>query len=352
MDKGGEEHLVALQRLENELRLVRERVALALPHLKGHKFFAHDKNSLGGTLSGAASIAEDLQNLKPFWKDLDHAAVDELAEAAGTVAAYVERFLGLRSQGRKVGKQEAKSMSWDIQPHIQSMSKGRSELDVRRVHAVFNRAGSVSDSTDIQHLIGAAIAADSEATTKLVDELEANRVTLMRSERDISVFTSPDTYQHSLVFGLMTVALVGRLSEGTRGTLDRVSSVLAALILTMSFAAILGNLASHIRLRKSLSARARLLEVASNYIRQVGGQVASDAIIDLIAFAWSHRDDWTTKPKEIAKKTEELKALITGTPPSGPTATAAQSPPCRRAGSPHAHPLRYDAPRQLDTGGH
>lgn len=324
MDKGGDKHLVALQRLENELRLVRERVALALPHLEGHKFFAYHKTSLGDTLGGAASIAEDLQKLKPFWKDLDHAAVDELAEAAGTVAAYLERFLGLRSQGRKVGKQEAKSMFWDIHKPIQSMSKGRSELDAIRVHAIFDRAGSASNSTDVQPIIGTATAADPEATTKLVDELEANRVTLMRSEKDLSVFASPDTYQHSLVFGLMTVALVGRLSEDIRGTLDRGHIVLAVIILTMSLAAILGNLASHIRLRKSLSARARLLEVASNYIRQVGGQVASDAIIDLIAYAWSHRDDWTTKPKEIVRKTEELKALIAGTPPSGPTAIATQ----------------------------
>jgi hypothetical protein len=324
MDKGGDEHLVALQRLENELRLVRERVALALPHLQGHKFLAYYQTSLGDTLGGAASIAEDLQRLKPFWKDLHHSAVDELAEAAGTVAAYVERFLGLRSQGRKVGKQEAKSMFWDIQSHIQSMSKGRSELDAIRVHAIFDRAGSASNSTDVQPIIGTATAADPEATTKLVDELEANRVTLMRSERDLSVFANPDTYQHSLVFGLVTVALVSRLSEGTRGTLDRVGSVLAVIILTMSLAAILSNLASHIRLRKSLSARARLLEVASNYIRQVGGQVASDAIIDLIAYAWSYRDDWTTKPKEIVRKTEELKALIAGTPPSGPTAIATQ----------------------------
>jgi hypothetical protein len=66
------------------------------------------------------------------------------------------------------------------------------------------------------------------------------------------------------------------------------------------------------------------MAVASDHIRQTKGHVASDAIAELIAYAWSHRDDWTTKPKEIVRKTEELKALIAGTPPSGPTAIATQ----------------------------
>lgn len=329
MDKDRDEHLVALQRLENELRLVRERVALALPHLEGHKFFAYHKTSLGGTLGGAASIAEDLEKLKLFWKDLDHPAIDELAEAAGTVAAYVERFLGLRSQGRKVGKQEAKSMFWDIHSHIKSMSKGRSELDVRRVHAIFDRAGLAStslgvESDQVQPLLEEEPAPERADALRFSDEIEAHRDHILRIDRRLRLFDHPDNVKCSIVAVALATILSLYFNEGVVTLREGFGVLLAIAMMIVCLAELISDVISHCRSNESLKARAQLLEVASNYIRQAGGHVTSDAIVDLIAYAWSHRDDWTTKPKEIARKTEELKALIGGTPPSGPTATATQ----------------------------
>jgi len=329
MDKGGDEHLVALQRLENELRLVRERVALALPHLEGHKFFAYHKTSLGDTLGGAASIAEDLQKLKPFWKDLDHAAVDELAEAAGTVAAYVERFLGLRSQGRKVGKQEAKSMFWDIHPHIQSMSKARSQLDVIRVHAVFEQASPAStsiggESTEYPPHQQETTVPDREPALQLAEDFELHMKKQLRSARTFRLFDHPDTLKYAIGAALMSVSLTLRFAEGIQSSRDHFGLYLNIALLLMCLALVMSAVISYFTLKQCAKARARLMAVASDHIRQTKGHVASDAIAELIAYAWSHRDDWTTKSKEIARKTEELKALIAGTPPSGPTATAAQ----------------------------
>jgi hypothetical protein len=329
MDKSGDEHLVALQRLENELRLVRERVALALPHLEGHKFFAYYQTSLGGTLGGAASIAEDIQKLKPFWKDLDHSAIDELAEAAGTVAANVERFLGLRSQGRKVGKQEAKSISWNIHSYIQSMSKGRTELDVRRVHAVFDPAGSAStsigdESTDCPSHQNETTAPDREPALQLAEDIELHKEKLLRSARTFRLFDHPDTLKYAIGAILMAVTLGLRFAEGIRSAQDRLGLYLNIALLLMCLALVMSAVSSYFTLKQCAKARARLMAVASDHIRQTKGHVASDAIAELIAYAWSHRDDWTTKPKEIVRKTEELKALIAGTPPSGPTAIATQ----------------------------
>ena len=329
MDKSGDEHLVALQRLENELRLVRERVALALPHLEGHKFFAYYQTSLGGTLGGAASIAEDIQKLKPFWKDLDHSAIDELAEAAGTVAANVERFLGLRSQGRKVGKQEAKSISWNIHSYIQSMSKGRTELDVRRVHAVFDPAGSAShslgvESDQVQPPLEEEPAPERADAIRFADDIEAHRDHILRIDRRLRLFDHPDNVKCSIVVAALAIILLLYFNEGVVTLREGFGVLLAIAMMILCLAEIISDVISHFRSNESLKARAQLLEVASNYIRQSGGHVTSDAIFALIAYAWSHRDDWTTKSKEIARKTEELKALIAGTPPSGPTATAAQ----------------------------
>ncbi len=316
---------MALQRLENELRLVRERVALALPYLEGHKFFAYHQTSLGDTLSGAASIAEDLQNLKPFWKDLDHAAVDELAEAAGTVAAYVERFLGLRSQGRKVGKQEAKSIFWDIHKPIQSLSKGRTELDVIRVHAVFNRAGLAStsigdESTEYPPHQQETTVPDREPALQFAEDIELHKEKQLRSARTFRLFDHPDTLKYAIGAVLMAVTLGLRFAEGIRSAQDRLGLYLNIALLLMCLALVMSAVSSYFTLKQCAKARARLMSVASGHIRQTKGHMASDAIVDLIAYAWSHRDDWTTKPKEIVRKTEELQALIAGTPPSGPPA--------------------------------
>lgn len=318
---------MALQRLENELRLVRERVALALPHLEGHRLFAYHKTSLGDTLGGAASIAEDLQKLKPFWKDLDHAAVDELTEAAGTVAAYVERFLGLRSQGRKVGKQEAKSMFWDTHPHIQLMSKGRSELDVIRVRAVFVRAGSAShtlgvESDQVQPLLEEEPAPERADAIRLADDIEAHRDQILRSDRHLRLFNHPDNVKCSIVAATLAILLFLYFNEGPLTLRKGFGVFLAIAMMILCLAELTSDVISHFRSNESLKARSSMLKAASDHIRQTGGHVSSNALIDLIAYAWSHRDDWTTKPKEIARKTEELKALIARTPPSGPTATA------------------------------
>jgi len=72
-----------------------------------------------------------------------------------------------------------------------------------------------------------------------------------------------------------------------------------------------------------MRSRAKLMFSISEYLKQAKGIITSAAVVDLIEFAARHRND-EMYYKTFDLKTEELKALIAGTPPSGPTATATQ----------------------------
>ncbi len=98
---------------------------------------------------------------------------------------------------------------------------------------------------------------------------------------------------------------------------------IALVTAVLTLPSIARDLVFRAKTSKAVKARARLLLAVSSQIKASQGVITSAPMIEIIEFALRHRHD-ETEYKTFDLKTEELKALSAGTPPSGPKATAAQ----------------------------
>ncbi len=328
MDKGGDEHLVALQRLEEALTALAHQATAAQEFLLRRRFSSQMKHALKGHLQFAETLSGEILTLKPHWPGLEPGLWQECIECAEHTTTILSRFNAVSEQKRAPGPFDIEGVIAQIPKPIDSLSSIRDRLVSLRIRSLFpNESSPVDASVNHTNVSGDDKVdlgkGNSVRALHLADEMESQAHTLLDGHRKSSPFTGTPILSEAVVFSSSLLAItISRLSPN-RGSMSDALFAIALVTAALSLPSIVRDLVFRAKTSKAVKARARLLLAASSQIKANQGVITSTPTLDIIEFALRHRHD-ETDYKTFDLKTEELKALIADTPPSGPTAIATQ----------------------------
>ncbi len=324
MDKGGGEHQVALQRLEDALNAFQMHAPVVESLLARRKGLFHPNRRLSGFLQNLRPQLEQIHAFQPYWKELDLDLLVNLARSVWKVVEGLEAYEKIRAQARSFAGIEFRGSFFHIEDEFKiklTITKSRNELDSLRVRAFFspNPETEVGERASHGPLDGTDAVKDPDATQFLLlaSEFERHAESLLKSWQKHRVFKNIRTLFFAVsgpaMIVLTIISLLNRDFQ-EKSTLNQIFNGLSFVwILLYSFT----DVCNWITERNSIHARARLLFAVGDYIRQVQGAVSSAAIVDIVAFAAHHRNDEATYPGAFDLKLKEFEAIIAGNPPAG-----------------------------------
>ncbi|ARU43347.1 hypothetical protein CCB81_03925 [Armatimonadetes bacterium Uphvl-Ar2] len=318
MDKGGDEHLVALQRLEDALNALQASTSAVRMHLAKSKAIYMEKYFLMDWLRVHQSMIANLFSLKGYWPNLSELQLSDLIDF---VKQSDEPLKQLADAGETTGtlrKQDVVSALLPLHYPFKQIWKIRLAIHQIRLDLIYP-SGSDSPSTTLvdtpqAHLIPGDPEAQRQAEAlNLANELRAHGESLVTDFKSHHLATKLPLVTNSAFAALFLFALSGRLVEDRSDyaniTLKATFLILIAYFLFQLQAAVNERL----RLKESAKARRRLLVAISDYIDASTGASLNPAIKDIIAYAIEHRDNVQAEPSQFDQKTEELKALVAST---------------------------------------
>ena len=218
MDKCREEHLVALQRLENELTVLQAHASAVRMHLAKSKAIYMEKYFLMDWLRVHQSMIGNLLSLKGYWPNLSELQLSDLIDF---VKQSDEPLKQLADAGETTGtlrKQDVVSALLPLHYPFKQIWKIRLAIHQIRLDFIYP-SGSDSPSTTLvnapqAHLIPGDPEAQRQAEAlNLANELRAHGESLVTDFKSHHLATKLPLVTNSAFAALFLFALSGRLVE-------------------------------------------------------------------------------------------------------------------------------------------
>ena len=323
MDKGGDEHLVALQRLESALAALDAELSRVDQELSlDQRFFDNKTSALRSEINRSQVYTEQILEMKPYWMAADTDSLNQLAQAAELITQlfageeYASPLRGKLARMNVIAKIAA------LQDHRKLLLRGRYELSAAMVKVILAEDNPVPepDSNWRVKLPGHeldAVHAGYVRRQGLAEFLQnhAGRIT------DAAKFLRRMSRFSILLPVILPVLVLNRsLDCSASGSLDKYDTTLNILNLAVIvIGAIWAYRAfdEHRNQMRQMDARANLLSATSSYVFETRERPSQPAMVDIVTFAAQHFDDVEIEPEAFESRTAELKALTASPTPSG-----------------------------------
>ncbi len=324
MDKGGDEHLVALQRLEEALNAVNANAPVAVDLIPSRFGPLHRDNFFRDYLRKIQPLLKQIHTFQPYWPELDRELLNDLAKAVKELHDRLDAFLEMKAKERKVAGIILRGSIFTFDDRMGVISRARNELDSLRVRSLFSLGTTTKDaaSQSSSEFPEKRHKEELQARTQaihLAEELQSHGAQLQVQLKQDRPLMDVKFVVIGVIGPIIDILWLAELVQDPWGSWDWFKILFCIHFLLLGYF----TLSEKFTRRASMRSRANLVFAISEHIKQAQGTVSSPEVLDLIEFAARHRND-ETYYKTFDLKTEELKALITGTPPSGPTASPAQ----------------------------
>jgi len=146
MDKGGDEHLVALQRLENEFAALDTELSRVDQELSLDQRYFSKKSDLRIEIDRSQVYTEQILEMKPYWMAADTDSLNQLAQTAERIT---QLFAGEEYASPQRGKSARKNVIAKIaalQDHRKLLLRGRYELSAAMVKFILAEDSQVPES--------------------------------------------------------------------------------------------------------------------------------------------------------------------------------------------------------------
>lgn len=315
MDKGGDEHLVALQRLESALEALDAELSRVDQELSLDQRYFNKKSALCSEIDRSQVYTDQILEMKPYWPAADTDSLNQLAQTAERIT---QLFAGEEYASPLRGKSARKNVIAKVaalQDHRKLLLRGRYELSAAMVKFILaedsqvpepdfnwqvklpgheldaahagnvrrqglaemlqNHAGHITDVSQFLRMMG---------RLRLLWPIGFIIVTVIRS---IDRYASGQQQEHNTTFYLLNLAVI----------------VLFAIWAYREINA-------HRRRMRQMEARANHLSATSNFVFESLDWPSQPALVDIVTFAAQHFDDEEIEPEAFESRTAELKALV------------------------------------------
>ncbi|ARU43345.1 hypothetical protein CCB81_03915 [Armatimonadetes bacterium Uphvl-Ar2] len=329
MDKGGDEHLVALQRLENEFAALDAELSRVDQELSQVQKDIENGFEIWREVHCSQVYVEQIREMKHYWKAADAKLLKELIQTANQTTGLFMNEEYSNSLHGSVAKQAVASKLNDLQRCNRLLLNGRNALSaavVRFILADTNQTSAPGRFANPYYMEDdqGSESLDSNRGLTLAEVLRLHGEFAIESVKGIWNYIEPNIILPILLI-LTTVASAINHFAGGKHLEHRFTfyTLYIATIFALLFM-IWKSLSDRKGARRRIMSRANFLLTASEFLSEPREQSSTPLAIDLITFAAQHFDDEEIEPEAFEYRTAELKALIAGTPPSGPTATTTQ----------------------------
>ena len=324
MDKGGDEHLVALQRLEEALNAVNEHAPVAVDLIPSRLGPFHRDRFFRDYLRKVQPRLHQIQTFQPYWPGLDRELLNDLTKTLKELNERLVAFIDLQAQEQKFAAIIVYVTTFTFDNRLVIISRARNELDSLRVRSLFSLGTTTKDaaSQSSSEFPEKEPMEELQARTQaiqLAEELQSHGAQLLVQLKQDRPLMDVKFVFFGVVCPIFYALSLIDLAQSPWESRDWYKPVFWILYILYGYV----TLSDRFTRRASMRSRAQFMFSISESIKQAKGTITSAAVVDLIEFAARHRND-EMDYKSFDLKTEELKALITGTPPTGPTASAAQ----------------------------
>lgn len=322
MDKGGDEHLVALQRLENAFAALDAELSRVDQELSLDQRYFNKKSDLRIEIDRSQVYTEQILEMKPYWLAADTDSLNQLAQTAERITQLFAGEEYASPQRRKSARKNVIAKIAALQDYRKLLLSGRYELsaamvkvilagdsqvpesdfnwqvklpghELDAVHAGYvrrqdlaemlqNHAGHITDISQFLRNMG---------RLRILWPIGFIIITVIRS---IDRYASGEHQEHNTTFYLLNLAVIVFLSIWAYREIN-----------------------AYRRFMRQMEARANLLSATSSYVFETRERPSLPAMVDIVTFAAQHFDDEEIEPEAFESRTAELKALTASQTPSG-----------------------------------
>ncbi len=327
MDKGGSEHQVALQRLEDALIALDEELDRLNDRLAQFIRPLQASLDLNIELCESRDLIGDIREWDAYWPRTSVGSIVEMATASEQATQDIQ---GLQASGRP-GKQFAQPAIVGAAKQLKDLNKhlhsGRQELYAAVAQSIFldaendslSRTDASPNSGDDDSGFGQARREEAAAFAEHLTRYYQGTLSVLKrhKSRSLKILILPA--------GLMIISAATVIwpnsSEGNQIYRDTANFDFAFPVLFFLFVA-WRVYTEDIRFTRSVKDQTEFLLAVSDQISKGGSLLRSREFVNLAIFAAQHHDDMELGPDCYKSKTEELRALIARTSESRTPPTA------------------------------
>jgi hypothetical protein len=322
MDKGGGEHQVALQRLEDALVALNAKISTVREHLSKNRQIFHEKYFFMDWLRVHQSFVANVLALKTFWPELDETKLPELIRFVEESTAELAQFEATVDARGGFQKQDVISalVAWHYP--LKQIVKARKELQAIRLSFICSDGMNPQTRLEVEperSEIARGTSEDLRQTEalNLAREFRSHGESLVADFKNHHIVTKLPLISNGLLSAIFFAALAGQLLDESR-SFKAITLIITCLVFALYFGyQFEASLKERMRLKESANARARLLILISDYIVGSKGMTISPTAREVISFAIEHQDVVLADPKAINLRTETLRTLVAANPQNG-----------------------------------
>jgi hypothetical protein len=327
MDKGGSEHQVALQRLEDALIALDEELDRLNDRLAQFIRPLQASLDLNIELCESRDLIGDIREWDAYWPRTSVGSIVEMATASEQATQDIQ---GLQASGRP-GKQfaqpaivEAAKQLKDLNKHLHSV---RQELYADVAQSIFldaendslSRTDASPNSGDDNSGFGQARREEAAAFAEHVTRYYQGSLSAWKRYKASALKDIMLPLGLALIF---LVTVVWRTFDGPSPFHRDTPYLLVDFPMLLFIFWVWQTYSGDIRFSRRAKAQAEFLFAVSDQISKGGSLLRSREFVNLAIFAAQHRDDMELGPDCYKSKTEELRALIARTSESRTPPTA------------------------------
>jgi len=326
MDKGGSEHQVALQRLEDALIALDEELDRLNDRLAQFIRPLQASLDLNIELCESRDLIGDIREWDAYWPRTSVGSIVEMATASEQATQHIQ---GLQASGQP-GKQfaqtaivEAAKQLKDLNKHLHS---GRQELYAAVAQSIFLDAENDSLSrTDASPIFGddeSGLGKRGGESSAFADFLRYHGKSA-KDNLEFRKWSSRMDLVLPFVTNAIAISAMVAISLDKSNPQNRNFFLLAhAVVIAWFCFTAWKKFKEHKGSIRTLEAQAEFLFAVSDHISKGGSLLRSGEFVNLATFAAQHHDDMELGPDYYRSKTEELRALVARTSESRTPPTA------------------------------
>ena len=322
MEKGGDEHLVALQRLEDAFAALDAELSRVDQELSQVQKDIENGFELWREVHCSQVYVEQIREMKHYWKAADAKQLKELIQTANQTTGLFKNEEYSSSLHGSVTMQAVASKLNDLQHCNRLLLNGRNVLSaavVRFILADTNQTSApgrfanpyyMEDNQDSESL-------DSNRGLTLGEVLRLHGEFAIESAKGTWNYIEPHTILPILLIPTTVASAINHFASGKHHEHSFFFYTLYIVTILVLLAMLWNSLSDRKRARRKIMSRANFLLTASEFLSEPREQSSTPLAIDLITFAAQHFDDEEIEPEAFESRTAELKALTASPTPSG-----------------------------------